>query len=237
MAELEKLSIYGAGPGASGAAPPSEPAGDPIEEEDGASASRGLAGRFGAGSLRNIVTTVVVAAVIVGLVWFFDSPGGTVNSQSVTPTGAAAGPAPRVGKEAPDFKVRGLDGKTYQLSDFRGQPVWINFWATWCPPCRAENPDIEAVYGQYKDAGLVVLGLNMGEDDSTVKGYVERSGLTYTIGMDQTTDIAASYRIVGIPTHFFVDRDGILREIRIGGMSKKSMEKKIQSLVQPGAAK
>lgn len=188
-----------------------------------------------AGALRNIVATIAVGAIIVGLVWFFDRPGGIANSQAITLTASASGPAPRVDKEAPDFRVRGLDGKYYQLSDFRGQPVWINFWATWCPPCRAENPDIQAVYEANKDEGLVVLALSIGEDPDTVRGYVKRTGLTYTIGLDQTTEIAARYRIVGIPTHFFIDRDGIIREWRIGSMSKKTMEKKVAEIVGPAA--
>lgn len=186
-----------------------------------------------AGALRNVIATIFVGVIIVGLVWFFDRPGGDANSQSITLTAAASGPAPRLDKEAPDFRMRGLDGKYYQLSDFRGRPVWINFWATWCPPCRAENPDIEEVYEANKGDGLVLLAVSIGEDTDTVRGYVERTGLTYTVGLDQTTEIAAQYRIVGIPTHFFVDRDGVLREWRIGSMSKKTMEKKVNEIMAP----
>jgi len=188
-----------------------------------------------AGALRNILATIAVGAIIVALVWFFDRPGGVGGSQAITLTAAASGPPPRVDQPAPDFRVRGLDGQYYQLSDFRGQPVWINFWATWCPPCRAENPDIQAVYEANKGDGLVVLALDIGEDTNTVRGYVKRTSLTYTVGLDQSTEIAARYRIVGIPTHFFVDRDGVLREWRIGSMSKKTMEKKVAEIMGPAA--
>ena len=173
-----------------------------------------------AGALRNILATIVVGAVIVALVWFFDRPGGVGGSQAITLTAAASGPPPRVDQPAPDF---------------RGQPVWINFWATWCPPCRAENPDIQEVYEANKGDGLVVLALDIGEDTNTVRGYVKRTSLTYTVGLDQSTEIAARYRIVGIPTHFFVDRDGVLREWRIGSMSKKTMEKKVAEIMGPAA--
>lgn len=183
------------------------------------------------GALRNILATVIVGLAIIGLVWYFDSPSGAGSSQSITLTAAASGPAPKIGREAPDFSVQTLDGQTYNLSDFRGQPVWINFWASWCPPCRAENPDIQAVYEANKADGLVVLGIAIGEEDGTVRGYVDRTGLTYDIGLDRGTDIAAKYRIVGIPTHFFIDRDGILREWRIGSMSKKTMEKKVAEVM------
>jgi len=187
------------------------------------------------GALRNIIATLAVGAMIAGLVWFFDNPSGG-DSQSITLTAAATGPAPRVDKPAPDFRVTTLDGQVFQLSDFRGQPVWISFWATWCPPCRAENPDIEAVYEANRDQGLVIIALSIGESTDTVRDYVARTGLTYTIGLDQGTDIAAQYRIVGIPTHFFVDRDGIIRDWRIGSMSEGTMEKKVAQIMAPSTA-
>jgi peroxiredoxin len=183
------------------------------------------------GALRNILATIAVGAVIVGLVWFFDRPAGFGSSQAITLTAGASGPAPRLDKPAPEFQVQTLDGTTVQLSDYRGQPVWVSFWATWCPPCRAENPDIQEVYEKYQAEGLVILALSIGENTGTVQSYVQRTGLTYTIGLDQSTEIAARYRIVGIPTHFFVDRDGILREWRIGSMSKKTMEKNVGKII------
>ncbi|HET9475921.1 MAG TPA: TlpA disulfide reductase family protein [Dehalococcoidia bacterium] len=183
------------------------------------------------GALRNILATIIVGLAIVGLVWYFDSPSSAGSSQSITLTAAASGPAPKTDREAPDFRVQTLDGEYHELSEFRGRPVWINFWASWCPPCRAENPDIQAVYEANKADGLVVLGIAIGEEDGTVRGYVDRTGLTYDIGLDRGTDIAAAYRIVGIPTHFFIDRDGILREWRIGSMSKKTMENKVAEIM------
>jgi len=187
------------------------------------------------GALRNIVATILVGLAIIGLVWYFDRPAGFGASQAITLTAAPSGPAPKIGQEAPDFTIQGLDGQTYRLSDFRGRPVWINFWASWCPPCRAENPDIREVYDANKDGGLVVLGIAIGETAGNVRGYVERTGLDYIIGLDQGTDVAATYRIVGIPTHFFVDPDGVLREWRIGSLSKKTMEKEVAEIMASGS--
>ena len=187
-------------------------------------------------SLQNIVTTLVVGAVIAGVVWFVERPGGASASQSVTLNAEARGPAPEIGKPAPDFEVQGLDGTKYKLSDFRGRPVWIFFWASWCPPCRAENPDLEAAYTGAKDSDLVMVGIDIGEDPNTVKGYATRTGLTFPIGLDLSTEIAATYRIAGIPTHYFVDRDGILRDWRIGGLSKKTIDKKVVSMLAPAQA-
>jgi peroxiredoxin len=186
-----------------------------------------------AGALRNILATIAVGLVIVGLIWFFDRPGGGFGSDPITLSAAATGPAPRVGKEAPDFRVRDLDGQYFQLSEVRGSPVWISFWATWCPSCRAENPDIDAVYREKRDEGLVLITLSIGESADTVRDYMERTGFTFPVGLDQDTAIAARYRIVGVPTHYFVDRDGILRDWRIGGMSKKTMEKKVEGIMSP----
>ncbi len=183
------------------------------------------------GALRNIIVTIAVGAIIVGLVWFFDRPGGGLGSDPINLTAAASGPAPRVGREAPDFRVQGLDGQEFQLSHMRGHPVWISFWATWCPSCRAENPDIDEVYREKQEQGLVLITLSIGEDAGTVRDYMERTGFTFPVGLDRDTAIAATYRIVGVPTHYFVDRDGILRDWRIGGMSKKTMEKKVEEIM------
>jgi cytochrome c biogenesis protein CcmG, thiol:disulfide interchange protein DsbE len=179
------------------------------------------------GALRNIVATLLVAVGIAALVWVFDRPG-TVNSQSVTVTAAARGAAPEIGKPAPDFEFTMTDGTTVHLSDFKGRPVWINFWASWCPPCRAENPDIQDLYNAHKDAdGLVLLAPAIGEGRDSVAGYMQRADLHYPVGADTDTQIAANYRVLGIPTHIFVDRDGIIREMRVGALGRKTMEKKL----------
>ena len=183
------------------------------------------------GALRNIVATVLVGVAIAALVWVFDRPG-TANSQSVTVTAAATGAAPKVGKPAPDFELTMIDGTKQRLSDFKGKPVWINFWASWCPPCRAENPDIQDLYNAHKDAdGLVLLAPAIGEGRDSVAGYMQRADLQYPVGTDSDTQIAANYRVLGIPTHVFVDREGIIREIRVGAISKKTMEKKLAQII------
>jgi cytochrome c biogenesis protein CcmG/thiol:disulfide interchange protein DsbE len=187
--------------------------------------------RLRAGVVRNVLATIAIGIVIAGLVWFFDRPGDAGGSESVTLTAAASGPAPQVGKEAPDFEVEGLDGESYRLSDFRGHPVWINFWASWCPPCRAESLDIEDVYQEKRDEGLVVLAISISEDADAVRDYVARTGMTFTVGLDEGTDVAAAYRIAGIPSHYFVDRDGVLQELHVGSMSKSTMEEKVDEIL------
>jgi hypothetical protein len=92
------------------------------------------------------------------------------------------------------------------------------------------------VYEANRDEGLVLIAISIAESADTVRDYVERVGISYTVGLDQSTAVAATYRIVGIPTHLFIDRDGIVREFRIGSMSKGTMEKKVGAIMAPSAA-
>lgn len=226
MASEEVFSMQPQGPPEPG---PAEP-----EEERFEDYFRTPFRRPSAGSIRNIVGTLVVFAAIIGIVWFIERPDAAT-SQAITLTANATGPGPSIDEPAPDFDLTTLEGETVSLSDYKGQPVWISFWASWCPPCRAENPDIEEMYQKYKDDGLVILAPAIGEDQNAVAGYVKRTSLSFTIGLDQTTQIAANYRIVGIPTHYFIDRDGVLRVWRIGSMSKGTMEKNIEKIISTTA--
>jgi peroxiredoxin len=178
------------------------------------------------------VLTALMLAVAVGIVaWYVGRPANESLSEAVTLTASASGPAPKVGREAPEFQMAGLDGGVIQLSDFRGKGVWITFWASWCPPCRAENSDIEATHNKYQDDGLVIVAVNLGESANAARGYVERTNLTFLVGLDPTTAVGATYRLVGIPTHFFVDPDGTLREWHIGALSREQMEEKVENIL------
>lgn len=189
------------------------------------------------GLLQNVGVSVVFGLVIVAVVWYFGQPSsGDVSSQSVTLTAKVSGPAPRVGVEAPDFRVIGLDGTPHQLSDFRGHPVWLNFWATWCPPCRAESPDIEAAYEQHAESGLIVLAVDVGEGQQTVLDYVQRTGLRYLIAGDQSTEVAAQYHVTGLPTHYFIDANGVIRDLQLGSIGKQNIEKKLASILPSGGS-
>lgn len=109
-----------------------------------------------------------------------------------------------------------------RLSELKGKPVWLNFGATWCTACRAEAPDVQAVYDKAKANGTVVLGLYLDEDDATISSYAQRLGLTYPQANDPGTAISSRYRTVGIPTHFFIDSDGVLRQVIVGGVTVDS---------------
>lgn len=229
MPDSEPLSRSGASPPAPSHA---VDAPEPDAEPPTTGASGGLRGGR-AGLAGNILAAIIFAVAISALVWFFARPGEAATSQAVTLTAGASGPAPRVGNQAPDFRGVGLDGTPLQLSELRGHPVWLSFGATWCPPCRAEAPDIQAAYEQYKDSGLVILAVDVGEDPGTVRSYVEHTGLTYRFVADQATEIAAQYRIAGLPTHFFIDADGLVRDMRIGSLGRKTIDEKIAIILPP----
>ena len=141
--------------------------------------------------------------------------------------GLQLAPAPKVGRLAPDFTLTDLEGNSVTLSDFRGQAVFINFWATWCPPCRAEMPEIEAVYQEYKDKDVVVIGVDLYESEGKVRRYIERGGYSWTFVIDTTGEVTRDYRVTSIPTSFFLDKQGIIRALKSGAMTKRSIESKL----------
>jgi thiol-disulfide isomerase/thioredoxin len=130
---------------------------------------------------------------------------------------------PGIGRVAPDFKLSSLDGQSVSLSDFRGRPVLINFWATWCGPCRYEMPFLQQVYEDavWVEKGLVVLAVDIGESPVTVKDFVEFYGLTFPVLLDINQKVKLEYNVRNIPTTFLVDADGVIQSMKIGAFSGK----------------
>ncbi len=157
-----------------------------------------------------------------------DTVGSSQEGSSTTgPKGSELAPAPEIGRLAPDFTLVDLEGNSVTLSDFRGKTVFVNFWATWCPPCRAEMPEIEAVYQEYKDKGVVVIGVDILEPEDVVRQFVEQGGYSWIFILDATGAVSDDYRITAIPTSFFIDKDGIIQVVNIGAMTKRAMENKL----------
>lgn len=134
-------------------------------------------------------------------------------------------------KPAPDFTLRDLKGNQVSLSDFRGQPVVLNFWATWCSPCRVEIPYLEALYTEYKDQGLVIIGMNTETDYMKVKRFAEPR-ISYTVLLDGQTQSQA-YDVSGIPCTYYIDREGIIqhRSVGFGPGDEVTIEEKIKELL------
>lgn len=143
---------------------------------------------------------------------------------SVLLVGGCSSPAPQVGKLAPDFQLPDLDGQSVSLSDFRGKPVLVNFWATWCPPCRAEMPYIQEIFDdkEWSDKGLVILAIDKGESPSTVENFMQSYNLSFPVLLDINQNVALEYNIRGIPTTFLIDKDGIIQAIKVGAFSSKA---------------
>ncbi len=150
--------------------------------------------------------------------------GGTL----VDVTGS--GVAPEVGKRAPDFTAETVDGEVVSLSQFRGRPVWLTFGATWCASCRVEAPDIQAAYEEAGDA--VVLAVYLSERADEVRTYAERVGMTFTHVPDPDERIAAQYHVIGVPQHYFIDRDGVVRSLRFGVLSRGQMDAELDAIAQ-----
>ncbi|MEQ6375553.1 redoxin domain-containing protein [Bacillaceae bacterium S4-13-56] len=135
-----------------------------------------------------------------------------------------------VGKQAPDFTLKTLDGETVSLSDFRGQKVMINFWATWCPPCRAEMPDMQKF---YEDEKVVILAVNLTETESSkddVYDFRKEFGLTFPILIDENLDVGTQYQIRPIPTSFMIDTEGIIQHKATGPMNYEQMVEELKQM-------
>ena len=147
---------------------------------------------------------------------------------------AGAEQGARIGNQAPDFQLPSLDGQTVSLSNFQGKPVLINFWTTWCPPCRAEMPFIQQIFKdeEWSDKGLVILAINIGESPSTVKRFIESYGFSFPVLLDTRGDVALKYGIRPIPVSFFIDKDGIIQVKVIGAFpSKAAIEKSLSQII------
>ncbi|MEK6719436.1 MAG: TlpA disulfide reductase family protein [Chloroflexota bacterium] len=175
----------------------------------------------------------VTAAIIAALAFMANQPSaGADGFTSVTLSGGASGEPPTVGEAAPDLLATTVDEKTVRLSDLKGKPVWLTFGASWCQPCRAENPDIQAMSEEFADSDLIVLAIFIAEDASAVRDYADRVGLTYRKVADPDTRIASDYRIMGIPSHYFIDRSGVLRLMKIGGLDPAVMEAALNGVLE-----
>jgi len=135
---------------------------------------------------------------------------------------------------APDFELMTFDGQLIRLSDQRGKVVVINFWASWCIPCREEAPVLEATWRDYRESGVVFIGVDYLDNEREALAYIEEFDLTYPNGPDLRTRIAQAYRIQGVPETFFVDRSGLLRGVHIGPITEAQLVSRIETLLAPG---
>lgn len=148
---------------------------------------------------------------------------GSVESSELTE-------APIAGYRAPEFKLEGTLGQEVSLADFRGQPVILNFWATWCPPCRAEVPHFEDASRKY-NGQAVILGIDQGEPRSIVADFGSTFGLSYPLLLDPSNAVNLKYGIAALPTTVFVGSDGIIREVYTGIVNRAVLQERIERML------
>ena len=141
-------------------------------------------------------------------------------------------PSPLIGRQAPPFTLRLMDGREVKLADFRGKVVFLNFWASWCPPCRAEARLLEATWQRHRDHDVVFLGINMQDRESAAREFLSEFGLTYANGIDAGNRIAIDYGVWGLPETFFLDPSGRITYKHIGALGRETVHAKIEEALR-----
>jgi cytochrome c biogenesis protein CcmG, thiol:disulfide interchange protein DsbE len=166
----------------------------------------------------------IVLTLGIGLAWLWVSRvpvGGTAS--------ASLPPAPAVGHPAPAFKLTTLASETFDLASLHGTPVVLNFWATWCPPCRAELPELQAAGNRY--AGQVaIVGVDQAEPVAGVRKFASDLGLGFAIPLDSAAEVSRLYGVRSLPTTFFIDRNGIVRRVQIGPVTEATLMQSLRTI-------
>ncbi len=149
---------------------------------------------------------------------------------SLSPKSGGARPA-RIGSELDDFVLADMGGHPVRLSDYQGQVVLVNGWATWCPPCRAEMPTLQAFYDKHQDEGFTLLAINAGESQPTVSGFVSQMGFSFPVLLDPGERVLSSLGTSGLPTSFVIGRDGKVKYIHAGGITADVLEARVAPLL------
>ena len=157
--------------------------------------------------MKKKITAILVILLVLGL---------------VATSCPAEAPAPEIGKLAPDFELDTLDGQTLVLNQLKGKPVLLNFWATWCGPCIHEMPFLQQVYEDWPEETLVLLAINIQESSSDVSQFMQSQGLSFTVLLDSQAAVAQQYNVMGIPSTFFIDSDGVIQDIKIGSFQSRA---------------
>lgn len=196
--------------------------------------ARPFIGPFSLRQVGALIATLVVAALLLAAI---NTPLNGAAGPSVPRPGSSFVPVGepteglRVGDRAPELagdvdgqtvQLVDLDGNPVRLADYRGRPVWVNFWATWCPPCQEETPVLRDVYAAYRDDGLALIAVSVQETTAEdVRRYVETYDLDHIVGFDATSAVFHAYQAFGLPTQVFIDGDGIIREVVLGPVSRE----------------
>jgi peroxiredoxin len=165
------------------------------------------------------------------------STAGAPASAGPPPSESGIGPldsnAPLIGQPAPDFALRDTGGNAVKLSDLRGTVVWVNFWATWCVPCKKELPDIQKLYDEKHADGLEVLAVNWKDDPEAARQFFDSRGITLPLLLDRRGDVYDQYRLQGLPDSFFIDREGKIAALQFGFLTEEKMRQRLAAAGLP----
>jgi len=173
---------------------------------------------------RRLLIRLLIVLVAVGSVIALLAYGFTLNPREIR--------TPLLGKPAAAFTLALFDGRRLSLEELRGKVVFLNFWASWCPPCRAEARTLEAAWQEYKDRDVVFLGVNIQDSEEGARGFIEEFGITYPNGRDASGKIAIDYGVWGIPETFIIDREGRITYKHVGAVSRPTMTTKLDEALR-----
>jgi peroxiredoxin len=171
-----------------------------------------------------VVLALVVAAWVIGGRQGFDRIGqGGVNSRLL----------PRVGEVAPELAALDASGNPVLLSGFRGKAVWLNFWGSWCPPCRSEMPEMQAAWEQLAPSGMVLLAVSLDEPLEDAVRYAELNGATYAVAADPFRRGTAAYAVANFPTHILIGPDGVVRDVVLAELDRDQIVERARAAFGP----
>ena len=176
-------------------------------------------------ALTAVVVLVAIALGVGVMIGRQGTPGGAARASTQRPTSVERD------QLAPLFALPNTTGETVALSSLEGQVVLVNFWATWCPPCRDEMPVIQVTHEKYASRGFRVLAVNVQETSAQVEAYARELGLTFPLLLDQRGDVTQTYRVQNLPRSFFLDRQGRVVRIHPGELTTDTMEKYLKELL------
>ena len=212
-------------------------ASDPLEVDEAPQRRRVWRGVW-----RSLIFPLLVVAVIAFTIWWLEYRPGSGSTVGDLRYGPAEMPAalvapgmdvsPKSGSLAPNFLLETLEGGELRLSDLRGRGVIVNLWATWCGPCRKEMPQFVAAYDRYQDKGLEIIALNVQESPSIIRPFVEDFGVDFPVVLDRRGDVFRGYRVLGLPTTYFIDRQGVVRDVFQGPFRERLQGTQVQGAIE-----
>ena len=168
---------------------------------------------------------ILILAILISLFAIFLATGLANQASATGRSGEQL-----IGRKAPEFLADSINGTPVSLSNFPESPIILNFWASWCPPCRDETPHFEKIWRLYKEKDVVVIGINVQDDLNSANEYISEFDVTFVNGMDKNGRIMVDYGVTGLPVTFFLDREGMIIGRWVGSIGASSLESRVEAL-------